>query len=780
MPEEIVVAAATAVKPAQTFRRKNCVKCGIEFAPGAGAQKFCELHKTPEKNTDERRAFDAEQFKHRYESGKEAKQIKAAKPGSNVGLKEVDAKQILATRIVNSHIIDVAYALGEAAAEHLKITANAYFWTHGLQHTINKTAIDIQHDQIVDSEVIHRGDLYAIWDYSVSWRESDVTFEDFVAMRDILKSDWFALGQFIGIPFEEKPHRAWQQFLPQFTPDGLKPGYSQGDMKSWLARQKSPTHPTTTREYLLMASRNTMKSTASLCLGACAVLCAPSIRILLISETTKLSKDFIKLFRGLWERGSNPAYERFQNYFPEYCIEPGDGKQTEFTSPMRGFVLPQETAEVASLETSVAGRRADLQLYDDVISNLNTANDDQRRKGLRTFYALTKLREAGSGLAIVIGTAWVTSPGGSEAGDLYFELLKNNDQDPEHPMAVFIQPAMVLKPDAQYKLPDKVLEITEDDVEELTCPSRWSFRELMREARKDIQMFLSQNLVMYVESEESKIKIHFEEHILRDHVRQPNNFDQPKYRLMETILAVDVAYGLSRYADFSALCIGKIYQDTTNNRYLLVIADMIMDRLRPSELAEKFVTIREKHNPGKCVIEKQGSWQNLETEIHKACQRRGIPRPFNIFWKPTTGQSVKNKVGRVKGIETLLNNDQFYILHAAFTESLIQQFIRFDGLKGSGKSNNSKDDGPDAAGMCAESSWFLRVVGDEEPSEAQQEMEQALEIQRIRRAQYERTFGNQQLPSDYQSRYQSVEDPSDEQNKLYSTLGQYGFTRKAA
>jgi hypothetical protein len=40
-------------------------------------------------------------------------------------------------------------------------------------------------------------------------------------------------------------------------------------------------------------------------------------------------------------------------YFPEVCIEQGDGKAQTFECPMRHLKLPQETASVASLEMAM-------------------------------------------------------------------------------------------------------------------------------------------------------------------------------------------------------------------------------------------------------------------------------------------------------------------------------------------------------------------------------------------------------------------------------------------
>src|SRR5713226_7900745 len=85
-----------------------------------------------------------------------------------------EAKEILGTRIINQHVIDTCYDLGLLAAERHNIPANIFFWTNGLQQTLTsleqkkEQLLDIKHDEIVDGETIHRGDLYSLWDLSIS------------------------------------------------------------------------------------------------------------------------------------------------------------------------------------------------------------------------------------------------------------------------------------------------------------------------------------------------------------------------------------------------------------------------------------------------------------------------------------------------------------------------------------------------------------------------------------------------------------------------------------
>jgi hypothetical protein len=774
-------------EPAWNISPKKCAKpnCGVVFAP-TGNQKFCEKHKRPSRGTPEFKNYEAAAQGRSRGKKRGEQEKKDAKYNSRTALTKSEALEVIADRVLNSHVRDVVYELGLVAAAKHDLVPNRFFWMNGLQQTLKSSQEKKEHLLVTDktdisTEIIHAGDCFAIYDFSVSWREPELTFEQFIEVRRKLKSSWFDLGLFLGIPFEEKPHRAWADFLPQWNPEGLKPDYDLQEMREWLTAQKSSTYPVTTRDYLLQASRNTMKSTASLCLAACFVLCCPSGRLLLVSETTKLSKDFIKAFRGIWERGSNPAFERFQYFFPEYCIDSGDGKATEFTSPMRSFVLPQETAEAASLEVAVAGRRADLQLYDDVISNLNTGNHDQRQKGLNTYYALTKLREAGAGITVTLGTPWVSPPVG-EVGDLYFELMRNNDEDPEHPMAVMVQPAFILKPEAAYKIPDHVLEITEEDIEELTCPSRWTFRDLMKEARKSVSMFLSQNLCMYVESEESKWTPTFTLEELQAKVRPHGFFDGKP--VLFVAASVDCANSESITADQSSICIARIIQD--GQKQVAFVLNVITGRWRYSQLAIQIVEAFQKYSVQRAVLERNNvPWQDLQAGIQRQAALRGYMLP-QIQWNLSastgvytrSGISVSAKLKRAKGTEVLFDNNQLYFAYDPnYNDALFHEMVRFRGQR-SGSSAASKDDRSDSLGQLV-AAYLQKDVGPAPAKTEQQlEFEQQQYRQSLLRETYNQVFG-MPVPPNQQTQFYTP--PSeDDPGPLFGELAKYGMTKKVA
>ena len=94
--------------------------------------------------------------------------------------------EILSTRITNPHVREVCYDLAVEAADVNQVPFNRFLLAHGLQKVLEskqaRTEVQLVMEdaaEAIPSEVIHTGDLYAIWDFSVSSRE-DISFDDFL------------------------------------------------------------------------------------------------------------------------------------------------------------------------------------------------------------------------------------------------------------------------------------------------------------------------------------------------------------------------------------------------------------------------------------------------------------------------------------------------------------------------------------------------------------------------------------------------------------------------
>lgn len=733
-----------------------------------------KLRKVPPKGTPQRTEYERVTRQGRRERTAAKKSAEGLKYNSKVKVTKADALELLGQRIQNDHVCEVAYDLALKCAAETGVFPNRFFFAHGYQKTLESQAaktekfLEIEQGRVIESEVIAQGDLYAIFDYSISWREPDVTFDQFIELRRKLKSSWFELGQFIGMPLEPT-HREWEQFLPSFRP-GLRPNYSFSEMREWLLAQKSPSFSAEMRDFLLMAPRGSMKSSVGSVFLATAILCAPSLRLLLVSETTVMTLKFLKAFKALWETGVDPAFARFQYWFPEFCIQQGEGNVRAFTSPMRSIAVREETAEILSMEMSAQGRRFDIAWMDDVIGKTNTIEPTQRQKSLETYGAVLKLRESGGvGLVCTIGTPWIFPPPG-QVGDLYFELMERN-KIPEPWLAVRIDSAWTLKPTAAHLFPGFLNQLNETHVESLAFPARLPFKTLMKEARFNVDEFQSQYLCKYVESEMNKWVPTFVEAELYQKVKPINFFET--YPVVRIVAALDAANSEAVTADRSSICIAKIVQ--YHDRNVAFILDVIAEQWRYSKVAEKFVEACQKYQVQQAVIERNNiPWQDFHAAVVRNANIRGAVLP-NIQWKVTTGTGTgaPAKMKRVKGAEILFENGQLYFSYGNWNEGLFREMTRFKGQR-SGSSLGSKDDQVDSLGMLCET-FLVKDTGDRQPTPEQLEMERLVYEQEARRGDYNRIFGTPVSP---QEQTQVFTSPEEDSNKLFNTLGKYGLVNK--
>src|SRR5262249_26761025 len=277
------------VKPAKTFRPKICKGCGQSFTPVAANQQNCTICMPPKE------AYNATRLRESRAAQKaEAKTSTASRtPKSIVEVKPKEAAAILAERgLRHPHVIDFCIQLAQTAARIHHIPLNHYLFANGLRATLGKTKLAEIADEEVEGEILHRRDLYALYDFGF-WRQPDVTFEQWLADRRRFKSSAFELSQILGKEDFGAKHEEWTTFAPRWNPVGLRPGYTQKQGLAWLDAQRSDTEGDKKR-YLLIASRNSMKSTWVRILALCLTITYPDARVLIISETNKLSKKAMK------------------------------------------------------------------------------------------------------------------------------------------------------------------------------------------------------------------------------------------------------------------------------------------------------------------------------------------------------------------------------------------------------------------------------------------------------------------------------------------------------
>ena len=641
---------------------------------------------------------------------------------STVEITKKEARAILAEErgLENQHVIETCVELAEIAAHHYKLPFTSYLFTRGLRLALksreeNETFDPPEPFGEVPGELSSVKELYALWDFG-NWRSTE-SFEDWIQVRDHAKRDAFFLGRdILGKDFHEV-HKDWTDYFPTFSPT-LKGDYTQEQMKAWLAEQHG------VRDYLLLASRNMYKSSWSLVWAITPILCCPDIRLLLVSETQPLSKGFTKSLRGYFEVRNKNNPTRFQQLFPEYCIDPDDGSSLQFECPMAHLGLIQPTVAATSMDSAAAGQRCDIALFDDPISNLTVGNEVQRQASVDKIALLKKLIEVG-GLSTCLGTPW-------HIEDAYAVMLKENADDPEHPLHFAIDPCFTIKPEAK----SKTLMMLEPEDVILRFPERltwkWCRAEMKASAKNKFRFFRMQNLVEFVPETEEDEKLEFEQATLNAAVKPLSQIPEGE----ATVLSVDTAWSLSNKADMSSIAAVRLFNNMALEKCLAVL-EVRAERLRTQELAELLAEMTYKHNPMVILVEDGPTFETLRT----AAAMAGVKYNIQVPLRSVTASNNRNaKFQRIKNLSALLDQGRLVFAQGEYCTALFAEAEKLDGAV---NIKSKKNDRWDSIAQAAE---VYKVAAQMPPKPELSEDEQTSELTRQLRQHndiqaYNRMFG---------------------------------------
>jgi terminase large subunit-like protein len=593
-----------------------------------------------------------------------------------------EAKELLGERgLKHPHVIDTVYKLLLREAEAHNVPANRFLFANGIAQTLRsyEAKVPQQLSEIsaepIAGELLTRAELHALYDASIATHE-DITFEEFLSIRLRCKSDTFFLGKEVFKNDFAHCHEVWRDFFPQWNPLTLPPNYTQKQAIDWLSSQSE------VKDFLLMASRRAFKSSFARLWLVSAIVTLPDIRVLVVSETRPLAKDNIEAVRGYFE--TTPGFEtRFNRLFPEFCMPVGDGSVMSLEVPTRRLKLPQ-SIESSSMDSTVAGRRADIILFDDPISEVSCTNEVQIQKSVNKRDMLVKLKERG-GFVITLGTPYA-------AQDLYFVMIERSKKNNDETFAYRVDPAFSVKPHALHKLTVALLPtLEESDIEEFLFPEGLPWKELRVDMRNNPPFFMSQNLCIFPLGEDDELRCQFDHDELWARVRPSSYFGSPI--VAQTVMALDRAFSVSRYADFSCCVVGRL--QPVDGTQALVIVDSKMDRWRESDLVRSVTDLIEKHRPTIFVAEQDRGWETLAQSIREQCLRRGIPVPY-FRWK-VISPTDRAKAKRVKGLELPLSDGRLWFTTSHWTEAGLLQLEKFDGIQRS--NSHRKDDFPDAVSL---------------------------------------------------------------------------------
>jgi hypothetical protein len=553
------------------------------------------------------------------------------------------------------------------------------------------------------------------------------SFEEWLNLRDQCRKDLFWLGQTVlKKDFVSATHQiVCDQFVQKNFDGVFKVGYTIGDVHKAIDNQERfDENGIPTKESLTLDSRGFFKSSIDGVDCVQWMINVPDIRIFLVTGEYKLAVAFMREIKGYLylAKGQNPT--DLHLLFPEYVLRGVNGTSKEpFTLGVRKHNQKEPTLWVNSIDSNLSGWHCDVKKGDDVVTDENCNTPEAREALNKKFYGTNNLLD-GWGFSDNIGTRYFGDPDPDWYGSRLKTIAEGN------PLKYFCRACWVVKPE-YIEVPLK--QLTEDMVI-LTFPekSKDAFKDLRRKLLEDETQFRCQQLNEPAgENKDTGFKITFDEDILRRHLYQL----QAAPKIGDIFICWDWAPSSNKYSDMTAGIVGRVYQKE-DRQFGIVILEVVFGRWKPSEIAFQIVALNKKWNPKNTLIEKSGGADFLQLEISRQAFKYGTSFT-NIYWKPPALEE-NAKRNRIKGLETLLNDDRLWFVSGSWIDETFYQLVKYTGER---KNKGRKDDIPDAMSYLA----FFLPKSIKGKSEKETEEEKALmEAQRKAsqlKANYDRIFG---------------------------------------
>jgi predicted phage terminase large subunit-like protein len=439
---------------------------------------------------------------------------------------------------------------------------------------------------------------------------------------------YFLAKDVYGIPLYEPVHSQMVDLFVQKNPD--TPFHEQSPAK----------------QRLLLAPRNTMKTTMDECDIAQWFLCFPGIRILLLTGTQDLGERMVaKVKRWL-------QHEVIRALFPELGIPPADekwGTSGEFTIPERGTTWKEPSLSSSTIASAKASGHFEVFKFDDCVNEVNSKTVEQRQKIIDSFDESKYLCEPDY-YVDVIGTRW-------DMADLYGQLIKRNEdavaegEEPETNVLALAAWKLIEGRELQ-KNANGIPVIKADDVE-LLYPDRIKFRELSKQYRANPYSFSCQQLNSPDPNIEQQVKSFPLDMLLRHKLP----YDGMPYSGKKYICWDLSGYTKTAKSDWTVGIVGMV-----DDKNRLFIVDIIRGKYNPVQQAAAIVEAAKKWNPETTIIEPAQGARALEPTIVRTAQEVGTTVPI-LWWTPTRDKDAK--INRIGYLATVLRAEQLWFANYA-------------------------------------------------------------------------------------------------------------------
>jgi hypothetical protein len=450
------------------------------------------------------------------------------------------------------------------------------------------------------------------------------------------------------------------------------------------------------------------------------IINCPDIRILIVSGVVKLAEQFLAMIKvGPKKRsfylpkGIRP--DVFHLLFPEFVIRGVAGTSIEplrlsedTHAPQRHFSA-DPTLGVISVPSTLTGFHNDVSKFDDIVTDTNSDNEETRAK--------VQFKADGA-VNMLMPWGWHDIIGTRYFPDDYYGLTKKTWEDnPEmFNLKYFERACWKVKPEYKAIEQRNLRELTEDMVDltfpELAGTPHQSWLDL-RKKMKNERSFRCQQLNQPVWGEESTIDINRGLLDERTTKTLSDILPRPGVRDFGYVYgAIDLARENKQFSDFTALAVGKVYQEGAvpvpidmvnaisierqDGKWVMVILDVQFGKWSQTEIANRIAAMNDKWHVQQWYGEDTGGLQLLKERINEVSRTTYGHWPY-IRWD-TPDNSENAKRNRIKGVETLLRTSRLFFLIASWNNEVFEQLERYKGQK---SSRYFKDDVPDVISHLA-------------------------------------------------------------------------------
>jgi hypothetical protein len=468
-------------------------------------------------------------------------------------------------------------------------------------------------------------------------------------------------------------------------------------------------------EFVILASRGMLKSTIGAAFLTQTILCAPDIRILIMSGKIEKARSILAVARKPFL--SNQV---IRHLFPEWAIEEDAIRAEDFVTPRRNpeLDLRDPTISLASFDSVKAGGHYELILFDDATNEINSSNIENAEKTHGTYDDTDELIEPG-GYRVFLGTKWLDE-------DLPEYIRRKGEEDKEksgkETVSHFVLPAWVLRTDGKpYEISEREIKektgvLTPEDVI-LTWPEKLNAQFLFKRYRRNRADFYKQYLLDASLDDTPKA---FTEAILTKQTRPATELMAIPQDDRSIVIYWDLATvftGRKKKSDTDFSCgIVAVFQNSTGIMY---VADAILAHFSSGRDVANAIIKLYKSGAwfGKVVghgMEDAAGAHNLESQIFEIARETDVNLPPIIWQKPDNAPNAKNVriavcASAMRDGKIVLNADIPYL------DDIRRQFEKW-----SIDAKRRKDDGPD----CIAQIWqyyhpLIRPnsIGSMQPSE---------------------------------------------------------------